>query len=81
MPQTHNCLNIFTLGGEAQRHRGLYEKQYMLRPALYELGGESAAWAIRTMAMARESNRGLIGAQRGSCQADMHLFRRYAGGA
>jgi hypothetical protein len=30
MHQTHNQLNIFTLGGEAQRHRGLYEKLYIL---------------------------------------------------
>jgi hypothetical protein len=29
MLQIHKCLNIFSLGGEAQRHRGLYEKQYI----------------------------------------------------
>jgi hypothetical protein len=30
MPQTHNCLDIFTIGSEAQRHRGVSTKIHFM---------------------------------------------------
>jgi hypothetical protein len=44
----HKWLNIFILSGEAKLHRGLYEKQYILRLILYFQGAIDINRTCRT---------------------------------